>query len=337
MLVRCQGVVRVCPALQEPCTRATKARTFLRGMTMKRIRVFVSRDGSSSRRSIITATVALAGICALSVVGTQGVSQAVAGAITPPTPTGFVSPFSGTPQYEQYAPVQVSSPAQLNRPIGQSAANAIAKQLGLDPSKSFTKKQFLLFITGRGVYGNVANAKMIDESVRILTNTTGNPLYSNVNGKLTRTVLGSYGLMVNPQGLLESDANASTPTRQVNALFAPGGYLSTWAKANGAASSLVALYRSAYTSEAAFSIASQQISTVAELVTNTKSGVSTQVGMAMVPALWLVNFALIYTLNPSLVAGMPANWAPIPSAVADALEASPSGQVSYSQYVSYFR
>ncbi len=303
---------------------------------MKNGNMFGTRHRSHTRRSMVAATVALAGISALSVVGLQDASEAAAGAVTSPAPTGFVSPFSGTPQYEQYAPTQVTSPNQLNRPIGQTAANAIAKQLGLDPSKSFTKKQFLQFITGQGVDGNLANAKMIDESVRILTNTTGNPLYSNVNGKLTRTVLGSYGLMVNPQGLLESDANASTPTRQVNALFAPGGYLSTWAKANGAASSLVSLYRSAYTSEAAFSIASQQISTVAELVTNTKSGVSTQVGMAMVPALWLVNFALIYTLNPSLVAGMPANWAPIPSAVADAIQASPSGQVSYSQYASYF-
>jgi hypothetical protein len=32
----------------------------------------------------------------------------------------------------------------------------------------------------------------------------------------------------------------------------------------------------------------------------------TVVGMSMGPALWIVNFALIYTLNPSLAAEMPA-------------------------------
>ena len=54
----------------------------------------------------------------------------------------------------------------------------------------------------------------------------------------------------------------------------------------------------------------------------------------MVPSIWLVNFALLYTLNPALAASMPAKWAPIPTTVADAILASPTGQVPYSRYAS---
>ena len=54
----------------------------------------------------------------------------------------------------------------------------------------------------------------------------------------------------------------------------------------------------------------------------------------MVPSIWLVNFALLYILNPSVAASMPAAWAPIPSNVADAILASPTGQVPYSDYAS---
>ena len=54
--------------------------------------------------------------------------------------------------------------------------------------------------------------------------------------------------------------------------------------------------------------------------------------MSMAPALWLTNFALIYTLNPALAADMPAYWSPIPATVADAILASPTGQVPYSEF-----
>jgi hypothetical protein len=60
------------------------------------------------------------------------------------------------------------------------------------------------------------------------------------------------------------------------------------------------------------------------------------VGMAMVPSIWIVNFLLIYALNPKAAANMPAYWAPLPTAVADALYASESGQVSYADYMQYF-
>ncbi len=177
---------------------------------------------------------------------------------------------------------------------------------------------------------------MIEACVGILTNTVGRPLHSDVNGESTPSVLAGYGLYVDPAGQLESPANADAPTRQVNTLIAPGGYIGTWLRHNGAAHSLAALYRSAYTVQAAYGFAAQQISGSAQLVTNTKGDVSTEVGMSMAPPLWIVNFALIYILKPSLAAQMPAYWAPIPPPVADAIKASPSGQVPFGDFVSYF-
>lgn len=41
-------------------------------------------------------------------------------------------------------------------------------------------------------------------------------------------------------------ANGGAPTRQVNVVLAPGGYLGRWCRANGAMASLAQLYRSAY-------------------------------------------------------------------------------------------
>ena len=216
-------------------------------------------------------------------------------------------------------------------------ADQIAAQLGLNKADTFTKKQFLEFVTGQGVGGNLADAKLVDESVRIFTNTIGRPLYSIINGHIAPSVLASYGLFVNTSGLLESLANTDAPTRQANSVIAPGGYLGTWCKANGATASLVTLYKSAYRLEAVYGDASQQISGVAQLVTNTRGGVSSEVGMSMAPSIWLVNFALLYTLNPALAADMPANWAPIPSTVADAILAGPTGQVPYSKYASALR
>lgn len=60
------------------------------------------------------------------------------------------------------------------------------------------------------------------------------------------------------------------------------------------------------------------------------------VGMSMAPPLWIVNFALIYILNPALAAEMPAYWAPIPAQVVDAINASPTGQVPFGDYAAYF-
>ena len=271
----------------------------------------------------------LAGACALSLGGIQ------ASALASPA-TGFTSPFSGTPRYERFAPKQATTPAQINAPLGQRAADRLAVDIGLDPKKVFTPKQYALFVSGKGVEGQAAPAKLVDESVRILTNTRRRPLYSNVDGQLTPTVLASYGVMVNTSGMLESPANTDAPTRQVNSVLMPGGYMGQWCRANGAEKSMRNLYASAYTREAVYGNASQQQSGVAQLVANQKAGTTTTVGMSMAPSIWIVNFALIYTLNPKLAAKMPARWTPIPTDVASAIAASPTGQVPWSQYSASF-
>ena len=266
-----------------------------------------------------------------------GPAQAISATSQPATRTGFSSPFSGTPRYERYAPKQVKKAKQLNRALGLKKADRIAKKIGLRKSRTFTNKQFRKFVSGKGVGGDKADAKLVDASVRILTNTNGRPLWSKIDGHPVPSVLGSYGLMVNEEGLLQSPANAAAPTRQVNSVIEPSGYLGTWSRANGAQKSIRTLYNSAYTVEAVFGNQAQQQSGAAQLVKNKKKDSKATVGMSMAPPLWLVNFALIYTLKPKLAAKMPARWQAIPPKVARAIRKSPTGQVPYERYASAFR
>jgi len=277
------------------------------------------------------AAAALAGAMLVSLVGVQAVTVRPAGAVSS---TGFSFPFSGTPRYEYLGPTELTDPGQLHQPIGQAAAARIAHALGLGPGDAFSPQQYQEFTSGGGKGGDPAQAQLVDDSVAILTNTTGRPLYSDVDGVQTPTVLASYGLFVNPSGLLESVANKDAATRQVNAVIAPGGYMGTWMRQNGAWHTLAALYRSPYPLEAFYGFLSQGISGAAQLVPNDLDGMRTMVGMSMVPSIWIVNFILIYLLNPTLAAFMPAHWAPIPSTVAWAILHTPdrSGQVPYAPY-----
>jgi hypothetical protein len=234
------------------------------------------------------------------------------------------------------APPLATNPSQINQPLGQAKADASATQLGLNKADAFTKQQYLAFVTGGGVGGSKDAAKLIDGSVAILTNTTGRALISNVNGVPTSSVLGGYGPFVTQDGILESPAHDGAPTREINNLLTPRGYLNTWALANGAGRSLAMLYRSPYLVEAGYGYVAQQISGDAQLVTNRKGGVVTTVGMSMAPALWIVNFILIYTLNPEVAAAMPAYWTPIPPVVSSAIYASEHGQVPYADYGNAF-
>ncbi|MBS9375344.1 hypothetical protein [Rhodococcus sp. B50] len=249
--------------------------------------------------------------------------------------TGFSIPFSGAPDYEHLAPTQVTEPSQLHAPLGQQRADDIARQIGLSPEDALSEQQARDLTSGGGVGGSREAADIINACVDILTNTTGRPLYSDIVGESVPSTLASYGLYVNPDGLLQSPANADAPTRQVNTLIAPGGYVGNWLRDNGATRTLIALYRSAYTVQAVYGFAAQQISGSAQLVTNTKDGVESEVGMSMAPPLWIVNFALIYVVDPALAAAMPAYWAPIPPEVVEAVKASPTGQVPYADYASY--
>ncbi len=294
-----------------------------------------ARRAAARRRVTTIATVALvtASVSAFGGVPFAGVRAAAA--VVPGS--GFTQPFAGAPQYEPLGPPQLTRRGERNQPIGQKLADSIAAAIGLSPSDAFTDAQYRAFISGGGVGGNRQDAELVDASVRIFTNTLGRPLLSNVNGKITRTVLASYGLFVNATGSLESLANDDAPTRKANALIAPGGYLDTWCVANGCTASLIALHNSAYSVELPYGIAAQQISEPAQLVKNTMNGVTTEVGMSMVPPIWLINFALLYVLKPSVAAAMPAYWTPIPANVATAILASPTGQVPYSEYASDLR
>lgn len=252
---------------------------------------------------------------------------------------GFIGGAAGVKSLEKYAPRRIVSKHQLNKPLGQKKADEIAKSLGLHKRLCFTKEQYLAFITGQGENGsgNPEDAKLVDESVKLLTNTCGSPLIRNIDGKITKIILGSYGLIVNEAGMLESPANSDAPTRQVNDVIQPGGYLSTWCQANGAEESLIMLYESAYSLQLPYAIAAQHEGTDAELVLYLDCSDSAVTGMSMAPSIWEVNFCLIYVLNPELAAKMPAYWAPIPKKVVKALEESPNGQVPFSDYSSCFK
>jgi hypothetical protein len=294
---------------------------------------------ASLRRRWVAAAVALAGL-GLALTPVLG-PLAQASAAPAATDTGFPEPFLGTPQFAHTAPTKLDSPDQLNQPIGPRAADEIAKAIGLNRKDTFSPQQYQEFITGGGKDGDKSQAELVDASVKILTNTVGHPLYSNVDGKVTQSVLASYGVFVSTDGWLMSPANLAAPTRQVNAVIAPAGYMNRWCLKNGCISALDTLYHSAYTSEVVYGTSAQQNADAAQLITNTKDGVSAVVGMSMGPALWIVNFALIWTLNPKLAQYMPARWAPLPPAVASALVAADSdtqhpGQVPYSEYASDF-
>lgn len=288
--------------------------------------------GSPNRRFRATTSVVLAGASLLTVAVTQAVGTEVAA--DPAADTGFSKPFSGPEKYEHLAPTQATNPSQINTAIGTERADEIAEAIGLDKAKVLTEDQFRAFISGGGAPGSAdpASAKLADETVRIFTNTNDRPLYSKVKGVLTPSVLSSYGLFVTVDGWLESLANEDAPTRIANELLEPGGYVNTWLPANGAGPALEQLYLSAYTEEALFGNEAQQQSGPAQLVTNIKGEVSTKVGMSMAPALWLTNFALLYTLSPEKAALMPAYWTPIPENVADAILRNPHGRVKYSRF-----
>lgn len=281
-------------------------------------------------RLTFATAVALAAFSGASLVASQALARA------PNPDSGFAQPYAGNPKYEKYAPAEATTARQVNQPLGSTAADRIARKLGLNKRDVFTAKQYRLFVSGKGVGGDQADARLVRASIRILTNTTRNPEYVKVNGKLTPVVLGSYGLTVNAAGMLESPANTDAPTRQINSVIAPGGYFPKWCRHNGARASLRMLYRSAYTSEVIYGNKAQQQSGAAQLVPNQKRLRGSIVGMSMAPPLWIVNFVLMYTVNPQMAAKMPAWWTPIPAKVALAIAESPTGQVPFSQYESSF-
>jgi hypothetical protein len=136
----------------------------------------------------------------LTVTGAQVVGTDVAARRA--TDTGFSKPFSGPELYEYLAPTEATNASQINQAIGQKKADKIARKLGLRKKNTLTEEQFQLFITGGGRLGNVDAAALADRSVKIFTNTNGHPLYSDVDGVRTPSVLAGYGLFANKNGVL---------------------------------------------------------------------------------------------------------------------------------------
>lgn len=272
----------------------------------------------------------------------------------PVSDTGWIAPYAGTPRYLGAAPTQVAAARQLHAPLGLKRADRLAARLGFRKSKAMSPAQAALFLSGEGSGGGTALARnsvqLINACAQYLTNSSDSPQTRVINGVPTRIVLGSYGLVVNPDGMLESPSNTTAPCRQVNWVLAPiavcsapdldppsdviCGYMGKWMRANGAVDTLRELYRSPYPREGAMGAKSQDLSGVAQLVPNTKSSGSSMVGMSMIPSIWFANFLLLYALNPHMAAKLPAYWQPIPANVEQAIIASPTGQVSYAEYQS---
>ncbi|MEJ6511603.1 MAG: hypothetical protein QNL69_05435 [Acidimicrobiales bacterium] len=267
-----------------------------------------------------------------SVVMPTGNGTVVGALVLPSELTGFESPFLGTPRFAQFSATKVAGPALVEK-VGRAGADELAASLGFPADKVMTNEQYLKFVTGQGVGGDLSQAILVGQSVGLMINIPGVPLYANVAGEVRPTALGGFGLMVDPAGMLGSLAYASSPSKQINALLAPGGYMGDWCRDNGCGSMMVALYASAYTGEAVLGYLSQQATEPVELVSNNKDGVVTQVGMSLVPPIYLVNFLLMYALNPDLAALMPRNWTGIPDQISAALWES-GGQVPYADYAS---
>lgn len=269
--------------------------------------------------------------------------SSLAGATVSPndnSPSGFTNPFSGDKRYERFSPIVAKNKNQINEPLGQARADEIARQLGMVKSDCFTQQQFLWFVTGvdmgKRTSNSIAAAYLVDECIFILTNTKDNPLIRPVNGQPTAVTLGSYGLTVSTNGMLESVANTNCPCRQVNELLGPGGYVSTWCTNNGASKSIEMLRKSAYTPQVPYGSVAQTQTDPYELVTNTARTNTSVVGMSMIPPIWEVNFCLIYMLNPALAANMPAYWTAIPKSIVDGINASTNGQVPVDDYAGDF-
>lgn len=298
---------------------------------------------------------ALVGLTAVAVMAGVG-SQAHVAVAAPIDGTGFAQPYAGTPAYVALAPVEASKASQVNKPLGRARADQLAASLGFDTDSVLSKSQYRLLISGQGNGGGNYKArqaaKLIDLSVRYLTNTTATYLYRTIDGVKTRILLGGYGLIVDNDGLLESPANPTSPVRQVNWVLAPNvicqfpevkpppgipcGYMGTWMRKNDARDTLDALYASAYPGEVVYGNKSQGQTEYTQLAPNSNGPKTRYVGMAMAPSIWIVNFLLIYALNPDKAAQMPMYWSALPPAVADAILASPTGQVPYSDYMEYF-
>ncbi len=296
--------------------------------------------------------------CTASLVMVTGAASLAAPAAAEPRPTGFEQPYQGPPKYAHLSATKAVVDAQINMPLGQARADVLARQLGFPKRLAMTKRQFRLMLAGGGVGGGTPEARrsgqIIAGSIRDLTNTLGSEYVRVIDGEPTPIRLASYGLIVAPDGTLESPGHVGTPARTFNYLLLPQrlcdnpdvvadmpkgircGYVNSFMLKNGAADSWRALYASAFPKFIPYGPLAQGKSEPHELAPNSLDGTSTLVGISMPPPLWLINFLLVYAANPEIAANFPAHWTPIPEPVAEALVSSETGQVRFSDYQQYF-
>ena len=246
--------------------------------------------------------------------------------------------------YAQLAPTLAQNPSQLNQPIGQARAEITAAAFGLDRSLVLTPQQTQYFL---GVPGRrTAQQQLIWDCVNNLTNTTVNPIVRDVHGTRTNVILGSYGLTTYYDStgrlMIQSDC-ASSGTQQAECLVFNSyltGYIQKRMLEIGAYRSWRMMVSSdSFKKLAAASLKCQAAHEGACFTDYTLNGVRNPAGVALTPALWGVNFDLIYLLTKpngqSYGADMPAYFSFIPDQVADALKASPFG-IPYDDFIGYF-
>ncbi|MCX6975717.1 MAG: hypothetical protein NTZ94_15795 [Verrucomicrobia bacterium] len=251
---------------------------------------------------------------------------------------GFSEPYCGEKEWEKYTPTPIDpSSTKLHQGIGKERADELAKIFGIEKRKCLSSMNFLKLISGSGVSGNMTETLILNVATNWFINSKDNPIICNIDGVPTPIVLGSYGLMVNENGKLQSLAQDTSPCREANELLAPGGYLPTWFKANGAEDSMIMFWASkALRDGVIYGSISQTIAEKNAELVEYKSGVaSAYVGMSMIPPIWIVNFIAVYVLDPDLAALMPAYWTPIPKEVKEALIKSKEGQVDYKDFKQY--
>ena len=74
--------------------------------------------------------------------------------------------------------------------------------------------------------------------------------------------------------------------------------------------------------------------TLPERMTSIWFSLSSRVPVA--PAMWILNYLLVYALNPEKARFFPAYWEPIPEEVVTAIEESENGQVAYADFMDLF-
>jgi hypothetical protein len=198
----------------------------------------------SRSRTSITA-IAAGALSAASLLG----SQVVAHAATPAA--GFAQPYAGTPKYQQYAPTEGTGARQINRPLGSKAACRSSKDSPCRSQVTTTttakdganKASFAVMAATQGKKNldvHVTQAFHLHEHVRQA------PLRQR---QRQGDAHGAEQLRAVRQPCRDamSLANTSAPTRKVNVVLAPGGYLREWCRKNGAQDALRMLYQSAYT------------------------------------------------------------------------------------------